>query len=172
VDPSYDLSKNSPVDELKLAFSIVNKIAGDQTGSPVPDQVLVIVEFSPSESESSIWQRFEVVLNNGTGPGQHDFLNNRYFSITKQLQELYSNGNVSWETVGVIKVYACVIKDDLPSDQFYICLDALRLENVATYNPLYGMTGYSVISNLDSQPITKEKGTTSYLEFRFALEVS
>jgi len=169
VDPSYDLSKNSPIDELKLAFSVVNKNA---TNNEYPDQVLLVLEFTPAENESSTWQRFEVVLDHGTGPGQHDFTANRYFSITKKLQEIFSQGNASWETVGIVKIYACVKKNGVPSDNFYVCLDALRLENVSSYNPLYGMTGYSVISNSTGVPITKEKGTTSYLEFRFALEVS
>ena len=58
-----------------------------------------------------------------------------------------------------------------PSDDFYIALDAVRLENKSSGNPLYGLTGYSVIKNVDAYPITKLPNTSNYIEFRFAMDV-
>jgi hypothetical protein len=73
--------------------------------------------------------------------------------------------------VDVVKIYACALASDEPSENFYVCLDAIRLENNSTSNPLYGMTGYSVIKNTNAETIVKAANTTNYIEFRFALDV-
>lgn len=61
---------------------------------------------------------------------------------------------------------------EAPSSQFYVCADALRFENITSQNPLYGLTGYSVVRTGDGQPITKATNTSSMVEFRFGLDVS
>jgi hypothetical protein len=48
----------------------------------------------------------------------------------------------------------------------------MRLENVATVNPLYGLTGYSVIKNTDATTVIKPSNTSNYIEFRFAIGLS
>ena len=58
-----------------------------------------------------------------------------------------------------------------PSTNYFVGLDALRLENVSTLNPLYGLTGYTVIKTEDGRPIVKEANTSNLIEFRFGLEV-
>lgn len=58
-----------------------------------------------------------------------------------------------------------------PLSDFYIAVDAMRVENVTTINPLYGLTGYSVVKNSQGLPITKEPNTTNLVEFRFAMDV-
>lgn len=55
---------------------------------------------------------------------------------------------------------------------YFIALDAIRLDNVGTPNPLYGMTGYSIIQNTDATTILKTENTTNYIEFRFVLDVT
>jgi proteasome assembly chaperone (PAC2) family protein len=77
----------------------------------------------------------------------------------------------SWSEVKTAKIYATITKNNLPSDSYYVCLDALRVENNTATNSLYGMTGYSVIKNVQSRPIIKSANTTNYIEFRFALDV-
>lgn len=54
---------------------------------------------------------------------------------------------------------------------YFIGLDAIRLENTTTTNALYGLTGYSVIRNTDGLPIVKNPNTSNLLEFRFAVGV-
>jgi hypothetical protein len=110
-------------------------------------------------------------MANGTGAGEHDFDNNRYVVASTDIQDLYKSEGFTWNTVDVIKVYVSVIKDGLPSEDFYVFLDALRLDNVSVVNPLYGLTGYSVIRNTDSKTITKLANTTNFIEFRFAMDV-
>jgi hypothetical protein len=77
----------------------------------------------------------------------------------------------NWPDVSSVKIYACVTKNNLPSDSFYICLDGLRVENTTSTNSLYGLTGYSIIKNVQARPIIKSANTTNYIEFRFVLDV-
>lgn len=58
------------------------------------------------------------------------------------------------------------------NDNFYIAFDALRIDNVSTINPLYGLTGYSVIQNEFGETVTKSPNTNNYIEYRFALDVN
>lgn len=164
---SIDLTKNSPTDEIKLAFSIVNK---DGSAISQPSGVRILLDFaSTDDPNASEFARFEVDITDGVDG--YDFQNNRYIVITKQLQELYLSTNFTWNAVTVAKIYATVLYEDTPSDQFYIALDAIRLENKASANPLYGLTGYSVIKSIDAYPVTKLPNTSNYLEFRFAMDV-
>lgn len=167
---NIDLNKNSPTDQLSLAFSVVSKTAD----GPAPDSVRILVEFASSDVHDDLagqYARFEVNLENGAGTEAHDFDTNRYVVIQKNIEELYTSAGFTWNTVDVIKVYASAIKDGVASDDFYVFLDALRLDNTSSVNPLYGLTGYSVIRNTDSKTITKLANTTNFIEFRFAMEV-
>ena len=165
-----DFTKNSPTDEIKLAFSIINK---DGTSSSSPDKVRVLVEFSSSDAtDSGENARFEVDMINGTSEGEYDLDSNRYNVITKQLQDLYTTPGFNWSAVTIVKVYATTLVADVVSDDYYVAFDAMRLENVSTVNALYGLTGYSVIKNADQVTIVKSPNTANYVEFRFAIGVS
>jgi hypothetical protein len=165
-----DFSKNSPADELKLAFSVINKDGG--SGSS-PDKVRVLVEFSSSDTtDSGESARFEVDMISGTGEGEYDLDNNRYHVITKTLQDLYTTPGFNWNAVSIVKVYASAIVADSISEDYYIAFDAMRIENISTVNALYGLTGYSVIKNDDQVTIVKSPNTANYVEFRFAIGVS
>jgi hypothetical protein len=175
LDPtSVDFTKNSPLDELKLAFSIVNRVANSLT---VPDNVKILLEFSHTLAGQSVqYAKFVVDIDDvghedGTSEDTHDFTNNRYVVVSKTFQELDKSLRFRWADVSVAKIYVSVTKDNLPTDSFYVCLDALRLENNTATNSLYGLTGYSVIKNIQSRPIIKSENTTNYIEFRFALDV-
>jgi hypothetical protein len=171
---SLSLNRNAPTDQLKLAFSVINRDGEDDDA--IPSKVRILVEFASTDVDNEgQYARFEVNLENGLGgqaSGEHDFETNRYVVVTKELQELLQTNGFTWNAVNVIKVYACVLDDeDAPSNEYYVCLDALRLENITSMNPLYGLTGYSVIKNTNAQPIVKASNTTSFLEFRFAIDI-
>lgn len=164
-----DLNKNSPADELRLAFSVINKSVVDVVP---PDTVKILLEFASTDVyNSGQYARFEIVLDNGTAAGEYDFENNRYVVATKKLQELYKSSGFTWSAVDTVKLYASVEKDGAPSEDYYVCLDALRIENTSTTSPLYGLTGYSVIKNTDSNTIVKAANTTNFIEFRFAIGI-
>jgi hypothetical protein len=238
-----DLSENSPIDELRLAFSLISK---DGDSASVPDTVRILVDFASTDAGSGEYARFEAELVNGTDPGEYDFTTNRYFVISKQLQELYTSANFTWDAVTVVKIYASVLSEklidqksltsnvatirttsshgfsvgdivtitgvdstfngqytitatptsttfrysktysgtiattdvtpsgtvSLESLNYYIALDAMRLENIATVNPLYGLVGYSVIQTTDAETIVKSPNTSNYIEFRFSIGVT
>jgi len=171
---NVDFTRNSPIDELRLAFSLISK---DGDSVSVPDIVRILVDFSSTDAGTGEFARFEAELINGVGVGEEDFTTNRYFVVSKQLQDLYTTANFTWDAVTVVKIYASVLSEDsgptpLPSQDYYIGLDALRLENVATVNPIYGLTGYSIIQNTDAETVVKSPNTSNYVEFRFSIGVT
>ena len=166
---NVDFTRNSPIDELRLAFSLVSK---NGPSSATPESVRILVEFASTETETAEYARFEAEVVDDSSGGAYDFSTERYFVVSKQLQELHTSPNFTWNAVTVVKIYACVIDGGLPSSDYYVALDAMRLENIATVNPLYGLTGYSVIQNSTASAIVKSPNTSNYIEFRFTLDVS
>ena len=179
LDPtSVDFTKNSPSDELRFAFSVVNRVPGTSLSPAiVPDNVKILLEFSHTGTDGNLqYAKFVVDIDDtgyqsGTSQNTHDFTNNRYVVVSKTFQELEKSLRFKWSDVTTAKIYASVIKGNLPSDSFYVCLDALRIENTTSTNSMYGLTGYSVIKSVDARPIIKSANTTNYIEFRFALDV-
>jgi hypothetical protein len=177
-ETTVDFTKNSPLDELRLAFSVINKVPGtDLVPASVPDNVKIILEFSYTGSDTpQEYARFEVDIDDlgytaGTSLDERDLSTNRYLIVKKALKDLNKTDNFDWREVTVAKIYSCVSEAGVPSDQFYVCLDGLRLENITSTNSLYGLTGYSVIRTVGSKPIVKAPNTTNYIEFRFSLGV-
>ena len=173
---NVDFTRNSPIDELRLAFSIVSK---NGNSSAIPEIVRILVEFS--STDGSEFARFEAEIAHGSSGNLDnaiaDFETNRYFVVSKQLQDLYTTSGFTWDLVTIVKIYACVITDesgefDVPSNNYYIALDSMRLENIATTNPLYGLTGYSIIKNDNAETIVKSPNTSNYVEFRFSIGVT
>jgi hypothetical protein len=164
---TVDFSKNSPTDELRLAFSVVNKVGGAQT---LPTSVRIIVEFSSTGTfKTGKWALFEAVVTSA----DNNFSNNRYLVVKKQLQELQKSTDFSWAEINTARIYATVTKDgnNTPTPDFYVCLDGFRLENVTSTNSVYGLTGYSVMKTPNAKTIIKSANTTNYIEFRFGLDV-
>jgi hypothetical protein len=166
-DTAVDFSKNAPTDELRLAFSVVNKVGSAVT---LPTSVRIIIEFSSTGTfKSGKWAIFEALVEGS----DYDFSTNRYFVVSKQLQELVKSSEFSWAEINTVRIYASIFKDSstTPTSDFYVCLDGLRLENVTSTNSVYGLTGYSVMRTPEAKTIIKSANTTNYIEFRFALDV-
>ena len=167
--PSVNFSQNSPTDQLRLAFSIINKDGGSGLA---PDTVRILVDFASTDSGSGEYARFEAEITNGTDPGEYDLTENRYIVLSKELQELYTSANFTWSAVTVAKIYVSAIYNGAVSGNYYVALDSMRLENIGTVNALYGLTGYSVIQDADSESIIKSPNTSNYVEFRFSIGVT
>lgn len=166
---SINLDRNSATDILKIAFSIISK---DGTSTAVPDSVNVLIEFTSSDVEDQgEFARFEATVVNGNEDGQQRLSQNRYIVSETQLQELYRSSGFTWSAVNVAKIYISALSGGSPTGDYFVALDGIRLENVSTPNPLYGMTGYSIVQNTDSETIVKRSNTNNYVEFRFALDV-
>lgn len=172
---SADFSKNAPTDELRFAFSVVNK---NGTDPDITNKIAakVVIEFSSSTS-SGEYARMEAIINHvSTSGSQYNFNTNRYFVVKKKLEELNITNNFSWKSVDTVKIYGEVLTGtssaNTQSANYYIALDALRLENKNQENPLYGLTGYSIVRTVGGLPIIKGSNTSNYIEFRFGLDVS
>lgn len=55
---------------------------------------------------------------------------------------------------------------------YFIALDAIRFDNIGTINPLYGMTGYTIIQNANQTTVTKNSNSNNYIEFRIIVDVT
>lgn len=66
------------------------------------------------------------------------------------------------------------------SSQYFLALDAIRFDNVGTINPLYGMTGYTIIQDtvnspslgLPAETIVKSANSNNYIEYRLIVDVT
>jgi hypothetical protein len=166
---SLDFNKNAPTDQLKLAFSVISK---DGESSIQPDEVRIVIEFSDTDEANATgaqYARLQTVIKE-TDAGV-DFATNRYFVSSVALEDLIKTTGFNWNVVDVVKFYVSVIKDGVASDDYYVCLDALRLENITSFNPVYGLSGYSVIKNTNAETIVKNANTTNHIEFRFGMDV-
>jgi hypothetical protein len=161
---SLTLDENAPTDKLKFAFSLINR-----SGDEIPDEVRVVLQFASGEGNDIQYASMGIRLRDGINGV--DFATNRYFVSTQEIQSLTKTIGFSWDQVTVIKAYASVIDNDLPSDQYYIAYDGLRLENTTDVHPLYGLTGYSVLKNENGIPIIKSSNSSSFIEFRFGFQL-
>lgn len=164
---SIDFSRNNPNDEIRVAFSVVSRVAQNPV---VPSKVMVYVEFLHSESDSaSGYARLY-------GEVQYDDIaTNRYVIMRNRLSDLMVSGDFSWSKVRVVRIFAsCYDAVGNLDDDSYVALDAVRFENLNSPNPIYAMTGYSVFndgSESSPKPIYKVPNTTNYIEFRANLGV-
>jgi hypothetical protein len=162
---SIDLSKNLPNDEIKLAFSLLSKNASNNVN---PDKLRIILKFMNDVAENpSATANIEL--------SEEDFLydetkSNRYVVVTKKISEFSTSELFSWATVNKIRIYVSVENDT--SEEYYVLLDSIRLDNVTTDNPLYAMVGYSVIKTENALPVLKKENTTNFIEYRFGIGVS
>ena len=157
---NISLTNYSSTDELRLAFSVINKVAADGT---TPTLAKIAIRFVTAAGEyASFWVNQSVSATN------------RYYVVAKKLQDIYKTTAFSWDAVTQVYAYASVEVSTTPSANYYIALDALRIENVTTTNPLYGLTGYTVVQNLVGtypRPVIKDVNTSSYVEFRLIADV-
>lgn len=178
-DVALTLDQNSPTDEVRCAFSVVSTSPGsngesiDEIGS-----VRLVFRFASNHEYGGITTAFAQMDVEVSGANVN-FAQNRYFAISEQLQDLIRYGNFTWAAVDVVSVYASVLDPSgnaMPG--YYVALDGLRIENVSTNNPLYGLVGYSVVQNqvtgtsgTYAKPIVKLPNTSNFVEFRYSVDV-
>jgi hypothetical protein len=169
-----NFNQNSAIDQMRIAFSLLNK---DELYTETPERVRILLEFASTDViDPDNFARLEVDISKT----DVIFENNRYFVVTKFLQDLIKSSGFTWNTINVVKIYVSVFEldedeEEIPSENFYVALDGLRLENVTSQNPLYGMTAYTVVRNENPsgvpEPITKEANSSNVIEFRFGMDV-
>ena len=164
---NFDISRNSPSDNISLAFSLIDK---NNVGNGVPDYVKILIEF----------YRNETSINTGFAKAEiyvagSEFTNDRYKVIDIPISSLITSPDFSSEQIRVARVFASVVDTDggqtSTSSNHYVELEGLRIENNTTVNPIYGMVGYSLVRTSSGEPIYKYQNTNNYVEFRFNLGV-
>lgn len=167
-----DLSQNSPADLLKLALSVVDV---DSDAGVAPAYARVVAEFTTSDNSGSLRFNFQTAQNALTA--------SRYQVVSVPLGSGVVTGNFLWSKVNNVNFYAAAVDssgnllqttDPTPLPTYYVSLDALRLENISSVNPLYGLTGYTVIKNSENgfaRPIVKLSNTSAMVEFRLGVGV-
>lgn len=157
-----DLTRNSPTDKIKIALSVVNK---DGAGtSNHPDRVNVIVDFIDSSNNTKA--RF------GKTEDMSGYSSsNRYVVLSQALSAMTIDSGFKWRDMDTVKIYVAVFDGGSLSTNHYVSIDAIRMENISSPNPLYGLTGYTVIENTSSETFVKENNTQALVEFRFSMDV-
>ena len=91
------------------------------------------------------------------------------------ISDLITTPDFSSTQIRIARIFASVVYttggQQMASPIHYVELEGLRLENETTVNPVYAMSGYSVVRTTDGQPIYKYENTNNYIEFRFNLDV-
>lgn len=165
-NPGIDLSASSPADKLKIAFSVLpNSTSGSLSG-----HVKIAVEFGSTDTfgtGSYATGYFYVDITDASQP-------KRYFISSINISDMTKSSDFAWSNVNYVKVAATA-----ESNSYSIALDGLRVDNVNSLSPLYGLVGYTIIRNSTitstgvelSSPIVKDKDKTSFVEFRFQAAV-
>ena len=169
---ALDLDKYSPNDEIRLAFA-VSDIGKDPEGLNEISEISLRIEFlSPPTAPTNPSDPYITPYGLKTITLSEDFTNNRYFVVSFKLSEIQTFNGFSWKNISLIKITPSVSEmysggEDGPT---YIMFDSMRIENVTSVNPLYGLVGYSVIKNTNAETIIKNTNTNNLIEFRFAID--
>jgi hypothetical protein len=170
---SLDLSRNSPLDEIRLALSVVD-VSG--TAGVAPYSARAVIEFTTVDNSGSFRLNFQTPVG--------DLSDSRYSVVSQTLSQGQITGDFIWSSVNNINVYGSIVDSsgvpiienvsgtDYP--YYYLSVDALRLENTNSQNPLYGLTGYTVIENTENgvdRPVVKLPNTSAMVEFRLGVGV-
>lgn len=119
-----------------------------------------------SSGGTAIVQNYYVTISgaNGSDTG---------FDGTQILTSVPSTTSIVYARTGtVVGSTGITASVDIYRHEYYIGLDAIRFDNISTINPLYGMTGYSIIQNVTESTIIKPANTNNYIEYRFILDVT
>lgn len=165
---SFDLSQNLPTDQIKLALSLVSKTATNNTN---PDNVRIIIQFVNNISNVNIEApkallRIDLPASSFTQGGT-----NRYITVSKSLSDFIKDDTFSFANINLIKINVSVLNSGVATNNYFVVLDGIRIDNISTPNPLYSMIGYNVITTDDGLPILKAENTNNYVEYRFGIGV-
>lgn len=162
---SFDISRNSANDILKLAFSLVDKT---EIAATLPSNVKILIQFYKNEDERTAtgYATAEIEIA-GT-----EFATNRYHVVDIPISDLITSTGFSAPTIRVCRIFTQITSStSVPSTDHYLAFDAFRIENITTINPLYKLSGYSIVRTDTGDPIIKNQNTNNYIDFRFNLGI-
>ena len=171
---SLNLEKNASSDIIKIAFSVVNRYGA--LPATKPKEVTINLQFVTATGATAT---LTGVAKDVASGGDADFTNNRYYIVSKSLGQLVTTSGFFWSQVNLVKIFVTVLDaTNAVSDDYYVALDAIRLDNVSSENPIYGLTAYSVVVNQGTDgsttyptPVVKLPNSSSYVEFRLGVDI-
>jgi hypothetical protein len=161
-DVSLDLSKNSPNDYIKIAVCVVSSSYSDVEA---PYETRIRLDFIDTATNGRAVSKEIISYQQIEG--------SRYYIISKQLKDFVVDENFSWARIGEIRVYPQTLDSFGNSTQDYVILDGIRLDNINTENPLYGMIAYSRLKNgyENGIPVEKIENSQGYIEYRIGINI-
>jgi hypothetical protein len=167
---SFDLGQNLPDDKLKIALSLVSK---SSVLNANPDLVRIRLEFINNLSGVAIAApkaTLKIALTDEDFLDEFDNVK-RYIVVEKTLSQFVKDDNFSWSNINYIRIYATVLINNQPTENYYIVFDGMRLDNLTSENPLYSLFAYNLLKTDDGYPILKQENTSNYIEYRFGIGV-
>lgn len=167
---NLDISESSPNDIISFAFSVLNDIEADSSIKR-PDSVSIQLKFKDASS------KYATATYAAThGSNSIDLSTNRYIVLSKRIADFTADAGFNFKAISEVEILPTIqATSPLTPAKFYVCLDGIRLENVTLKNPLYGLTAYSPIVNVDISgnpvSIVKQSNTSNLIEFRFNVGV-
>lgn len=155
---NINMGNNLPTDKIKLAFSILGRSVSE-TSPPSVRFVLQFFNNVPGTPSASVSMSINSL----------DPEDGWYRVIDKSISDFATSPNFSWSNVNKVRIYSSIV--DASPEDYFIVLDGLRLENVSTINPLYGLTAAEYMKTQDAFPVLKRENSISYIEYRFGLGV-
>ena len=177
---NFDFSQNSPNDKIRFAISLINKSANSNS---IPATTTIKIEFinnvgsrpKATYTKTLVQNDFNVKSSNGVLPSRYIVVDEDSTDLTNfgiRLGSFTKDTDFSWGQVNLVKITAYVTTGNGTDNQYYICLDGMRLENENIFNPLYSLVGYNVARTSNGYPIIKVENTNNYIEYRFGVSVS
>ena len=166
---NFDFSQNISTDKLKLAFSLLSRTASVDTA---PDSVRIVLQFTNGSNLPGTSPKATLSIILSASDFLEDSAQNRYVVVTKSLSDFDKTSDFTFSNINGIRIYTSVLVGGVPTDNYLVSYDGLRIDNISTINPLYSLIGYDVIKTDDAKPILKQENTNNYIEYRFGIGVS
>jgi hypothetical protein len=166
---NFDFSQNITTDKLKLAFSLLSRTASVDTA---PDSVRILLEFTNGTTLPGTSPKAKLSMILSSSDFQVDGNANRYVVVTKSLSNFERDTDFTFSNINGIRIYTSILVGGVPTDNYLVAYDGLRIDNVSTINPLYSLVGYDVIKTDNGLPILKQENTNNYIEYRFGIGVT
>jgi hypothetical protein len=166
---NFDFSQNITTDKLKLAFSLLSRTASVDTA---PDSVRILLEFTNGTTLPGTSPKAKLSMILSSSDFQVDGNANRYVVVTKSLSNFERDTDFTFSNINGIRMYTSILVGGVPTNNYLVAYDGLRIDNVSTINPLYSLVGYDVIKTDNGLPILKQENTNNYIEYRFGIGVT
>lgn len=156
--PDLDLA-NVYGDKLKLVFSVIEEQLEAYT-YPALIKIKVIF-YAGAQTATYAYS------------GTQTSLTTSYIFDEQTLDSMDITSSFAWKDVTSVKIFANADS----SSTVYLALDGIRFENLSSIDDRYALAGYTKLKLSDTTaaqyptPVEKPEGSTTYVEFRFALDV-